>query len=39
MPPDIWSGHRLPFNIENSFIEDEIPKGQYIEREIWGNNS
>lgn len=44
--PDIWSGHRLPFNIEgsyvkdeisreHSFVEDEIPERQYIEREIW----
>ena len=31
--PDIWSGHRLSFNIEGS--EDKIPRGQYIEREIW----
>lgn len=34
MPP-IWSGWRLPFDIENSFTEDEIPRGQYIERDIW----
>ena len=34
MPP-IWSGHRLPFNIDGSFAEDEVPKGQYIERNIW----
>ena len=34
MPP-IWSGHRLPFNIDGSFTEDEVPKGQYIERNIW----
>jgi hypothetical protein len=33
--PDIWSGHRLPFNIDGSFVEDVIPKGQYIERNIW----
>ena len=33
MPP-VWSGWKLPFNIENSFTEDEIPKGQYIERDI-----
>ena len=31
----LWQGHRLSeFVIENSFIEDEIPKGQYIERNI-----
>ena len=35
--PDVWSGWRLPFNIEGSFVEEEIPKGQYIEQEIiWG---
>ncbi len=33
--PGIWSGHRLPFDIKGSFVEGEIPKGQYIEREIW----
>ena len=22
--PDIWSGHKLPFDIKNSFTEDEI---------------
>lgn len=32
--PDIWCGHRLPFNIENSFAENEIPRGQYLERNI-----
>lgn len=32
--PDIWSGWRLPFNIEGSFVENEIPKGEYIERDI-----
>ena len=32
----LWSGHKLDcFNIKNSFTEDEIPKGSYIEREIW----
>ena len=31
---DIWSGHKLPFDITDSFVEDETPKGQYIEREI-----
>ena len=31
----LWQGHRLSeFVIKNSFIEDEIPKGQYIERNI-----
>ena len=35
MPP-IWSGHELKeFNISASFVEDEIPKGQYIERDIF----
>lgn len=33
--PDVWVGWKFPFNIEGSFIEDEIPKGKYIEREIW----
>ena len=33
--PDIWSGHRLPFNIDGSFAENEVPKRQYIERNIW----
>ena len=32
--PPVWSGHKLPFNIENSFTEDEIPRGKYIERSI-----
>lgn len=32
----LWSGHRLNcFDITNSFVENEIPKGKYIEREIW----
>lgn len=31
----LWQGHRLPeFDITNSFIEDELPKGSYIERNI-----
>ena len=34
--PEIWSGHRLKiFDITGSFVEDEIPKGKYIEREVW----
>ena len=33
--PDIWTGWRLPFDIKGSYVENEIPKGQYIEREIW----
>ena len=33
MPP-VWSGWRLSFNIAGSFVEDEIPKGKYIERNI-----
>ena len=32
--PPVWSGHKLPFDIENSFIEEEIPRGKYIERTI-----
>ena len=32
---DIWTGHKLSFNINGSFTEDEIPKGQYIERNIF----
>lgn len=31
----LWQGHRLSeFDITNSFIEGEIPKGSYIERNI-----
>lgn len=31
----LWQGHRLlEFDIKNSFIEEEIPKGTYIERSI-----
>ena len=33
--PDIWSGQKLPFSISGSFLEDKIPRGQYIERNIW----
>lgn len=33
--PDIWSGHKMLFNINGSPTEDEIPRGQYLEREIW----
>ena len=32
--PDIWTGHKLPFNVDNSFYEDEIPRGIYLERNI-----
>lgn len=32
--PDIWSGHKLPFDITGSFAEDEIPRGKYLERNI-----
>ena len=33
--PDIWSGYELKeFNAKGSFIEDEIPKGEYVERNI-----
>ena len=32
--PDIWTGHKLPFDISGSFVEDEIPRGQYLERNI-----
>ena len=31
--PDIWSGWKLPFNIDNVNM---IPKGEYIEKEfVW----
>ena len=31
--PDIWSGWRLPFGVDNI---DMIPKGEYIEKEfVW----
>ena len=34
--PDIQTGHRLKeFDVTGSFAEDEIPKGQYIERDIF----
>ena len=34
--PPIWSGYNLKqFDITGSFVEDEIPRGQYIEREVW----
>ena len=34
--PPTWSGHELKeFNMTDSFAEDEIPKGQYIERHIY----
>ena len=34
--PDIWSGHRLKeFDITGSFAEDDIPKGEYIERNVF----
>lgn len=33
--PNIWTGYKLPYNVNNSFYEDEIPRGQYLEREIW----
>ena len=33
--PKIWSGHKLNFDIRNSFIENEIPRGEYIERNIF----
>ena len=34
--PPTWSGHELKeFNINGSFTEDEIPKGKYLERNIW----
>ena len=33
--PDIWTGYKLSYNVNNSFYEDEIPRGQYLEREIW----
>ena len=34
--PPIWSGHRLKeFDITASFAEDDIPKGEYIERNVF----
>lgn len=33
--PDIWSGHKLPFDINGSFAEDEISKGQYLKKNIF----
>jgi hypothetical protein len=33
--PPTWSGHKLPFDIRGSFAEGEIPRGQYLERDIW----
>ena len=33
--PDIWTGHKLPFDINGSPTEDEIPRGRYLERNIW----
>ena len=33
--PEIWSGHKLNFDIRNSFVEGEIPKGEYLERNIF----
>ena len=33
---ETWQGHKLDcFDIRNSFTEDEIPRGQYIERDVW----
>lgn len=32
----LWQGHRLPeFDIKDSFIEEEIPNGKYLECNIW----
>lgn len=31
MPP-IWSGHKLPFQLAEDM---KIPRGQYLERNIW----
>lgn len=34
--PPTWSGYELKeFNINGSFVEDEIPRGDYIERNIF----
>ena len=34
--PDIWCGHRLKlFDSSGTYAEDEIPRGKYIEREVW----
>ena len=32
--PDIWSGHKLNFQLASD-IAESIPRGQYLEREIW----
>ena len=34
--PDIWTGHELKeFKTSGLLVEDEIPRGQYIERDIF----
>jgi hypothetical protein len=34
--PPIWCGHKLKiFDETGSLAKDEIPRGQYIEREAW----
>ena len=30
--PDIWTGHKLPFELAEDV---EIPRGKYLERNIW----
>lgn len=30
--PDIWSGYKLPFELAEDV---EIPRGKYLERNIW----
>ena len=34
--PPTWAGHELKeFNITGSFTEDDIPRGEFIERNIF----
>lgn len=34
--PDTWSGHELKeFNVSGSFVEDEIPRGEFIIRNVF----
>ena len=32
--PDIWSGHKLNFKLAEDIVT-LIPRGQYLERNIW----
>ena len=34
--PEIWCGHKLEiFDITSSFAKEEIPRGKYIERNVF----